>query len=313
MPRTSRAPLVVLLLLCLLGSLGPLHNEFGPAVVHPAVRPWLLPAWPFFLAAILAAAFTVLLRIPWPSARYFHSTILIGIGLFVLPSLTLLCVKTRIDPFTQVTLLALTPVFTVVFQPYFAPSSSVPRHALAAAIAAAAGLQLVFPFQLPGTIAAFTAWLALLLAVVVMAAAYCSATHLASQLPLSSAAPLAAIACAACTVALLLAGVVEHAFGVTLAAPPIGVLWLVLVDTPSILLLFWLLPRISASRITACFILSPLFSTLASIALMRPSLTLRDGLGLTLAGAGSVWLLLAPVSGPDATSSSLLLSDDLRL
>jgi drug/metabolite transporter (DMT)-like permease len=313
MPRTSRAPLAVLLLLCLLGSLGPLRNEFEPAVVPSAALPWLLPAWPFFLATILATAFTVLRRIPWPSARYFRSTILVNIGLFVLPLLTLLCVKIWIDPFTQVTLLALTPVFTVVFQPYLAPSSSVPRHALAAAIAAAAGLQLVFPFQLPGTIVAFTAWLVLVLAVVGLAAAYCSATHLASQLSRSSAAPLAAIACAACTVALLLAGVVEHAFSVNFAAPPIGVLWLALVDTPSILLLFWLLPRISASRITVRFILSPLFSSLAGIVLLRPSLTLRDGLGLTLAGAGSVWLLFAPVSGPDATSSSLLHSDDLRL
>ena len=305
MPRTARAPLAAFLTLCLLGSLGPLRSELGPAVTPSAAPPWLLPAWPFALAAIAAAVFALLRHHLWLSVRDLRRASLIGMGIFALPAFTLHCVQVWIDPFAQVTLLALAPVFTVVLQPHIAPNSALPRHALAAGLAAAAGLMLVFPFQLPGTFAAFAAWLAGAFAVVVVAASYCCANHIASQLSRSCMAPLAATASGASAAAFLLAGIVEQALGLHVAASGAGLVWPVLVDVPSILLLFWLLPRISAARIASHFILSPLISSLAGILLIRPTLSVRDAAGLTLAAAGSAWLLAGPASRPD-TESSLL-------
>jgi drug/metabolite transporter (DMT)-like permease len=70
--------------------------------------------------------------------------------------------------------------------------------------------------------------------------------------------------------------------------------WLVLVTLPGLLLLFWLMRRMSAARMTTRFVLAPWLAVLAGIALERPALTARMILGLVLMIAGAGWLLLVP-------------------
>jgi drug/metabolite transporter (DMT)-like permease len=310
MPRTARAPRIAFLALCLLGALGPLRGEFAPAITSSALPPWLTPALPYVLAALLAAARALLRRLPWLSASQARTGAFIGLGLFAVPTLALRLAQAWIDPFTQVILLALVPVFAVVLEPHIAQPYTPARHALVAALAATAGLLLVFPFLLPRTAAAAAAWLVVLLAVCIVATAYCRAAQLAIQIPSSAIGSFAAVACAASVAAFLIAGIVESAFHLPSAPPHTQLLWSTLIDAPSLLLLFWLLPRLSASRISTRFILSPLFSSLAGLIFLQPALTLRTTLGLVLATGGSAWLLLAPPSGPDLSSASLGLMDE---
>ncbi len=310
MPRTARTPLAAFLVLCLLGSLGPLRSEFAPAITSSALPPWLTLALPYLLAAVVAAAYALLNRLIWLSASQARTAAFIGLGLFAVPALVLRLAQPWIDPFTQVILLALVPVFAVVLEPHIAQPYTPARHTLVAALAAAAGLLLVFPFQLPRTTAVAAAWLAALLAVCIVAAAYCRAAQLAIQIPSSSVASFTVVCCAASAAAFLLVGNVESAFHLPSAPPHAQLLWSTLIDAPSLLLLFWLLPRLPASRITTRFILSPLFTSLAGLILLQPALTLRTTLGLVLAAGGSAWLLLAPASRPDASSASLGLMDE---
>ena len=76
--------------------------------------------------------------------------------------------------------------------------------------------------------------------------------------------------------------------------------WLVLFDLPPLILLFWLLSRISATRMTARFILAPLFTVLAGIALEQPQITTRMIIGVALLAVGATWLLLANESDESA-------------
>lgn len=261
------------------------------------------------LAALLATTYTLLRRQEWLPASRVCAAVFIGIGLFVVPTVALSFVQSWIDPFTQVILLALTPVFAVVLEPHIAPSSALPSHALVSAIGAASGLLLIFPFQLPRTTAAAVAWIVLLLAVATVAASYCHASNLAAQLRQGPIAPLAAITSAASALAFLFIGILAQTFRLPLGAARAPLLWSILIDAPSLLLLFWLLPRLSASRIAARLVVSPLFSSLIALLLLHPAVTTRDIAGLLLAAAGSVWLLLAPTAELDAPVSPLHLGD----
>ena len=61
---------------------------------------------------------------------------------------------------------------------------------------------------------------------------------------------------------------------------------------PALLLLFWLMRRMAASRMTARFLLAPLLAILAGMALERSAPPLRGWIGMALlAGAqdGSCW------------------------
>ena len=76
---------------------------------------------------------------------------------------------------------------------------------------------------------------------------------------------------------------------------------------PAVILLFWLLPRITATRMTTRFLLAPLIAILISMALNQPRVELRVGLGILLIVAGAAWLLFAPDRQPGADNSLLSL------
>ncbi len=310
MLRTTRASLAVFLLLCLLGSLGPLRGELAPSPATSAFPPWLLPAWPYLLIAVLALACTVLRRQRWLPAKLLTSAIFVGLGLFVVPNVALRVVESWVDPFTQVILLALTPVFTVVLEPHIAGSSTQPRYALAAVTTAASGLLLIFPFSLPRSAFDAAGWLILLLAAGVIATAYCTVARLASQHSRQSGTSLVAIISSTSALSFLFISILASTLHLRFAAQQTSLIWSTLIEASSLLLLFWLLPRLSASRLTTRFILSPLFSSLVSLILLRPTVTARDVGGLLLAAAGSAWLLFAPLTKCDAPVSPLNLGNN---
>jgi drug/metabolite transporter (DMT)-like permease len=86
--------------------------------------------------------------------------------------------------------------------------------------------------------------------------------------------------------------------------------WSVAITLPSLCLLFWLMRRMTAARMTTRFVLAPLIAILIGIAIDRPSIEPRTWLGLILIAGAAGWLLLAPADKPDANSSTLKLNGD---
>ena len=86
--------------------------------------------------------------------------------------------------------------------------------------------------------------------------------------------------------------------------------WSAAIELPGLLLLFWLMRRMSAARMTTRFVLAPFMALLIGAVAMHPSLTLRTWLGMFLIGAGVGWLLLAAEVEPE--ESALPLNLDRR-
>jgi drug/metabolite transporter (DMT)-like permease len=59
------------------------------------------------------------------------------------------------------------------------------------------------------------------------------------------------------------------------------------------LLLYWLMRRMSAARMTTRFVIAPLMANLIAMALFRPPFDVRTDLGLLLIVSGAGWLLFA--------------------
>jgi hypothetical protein len=78
------------------------------------------------------------------------------------------------------------------------------------------------------------------------------------------------------------------------------------VDLPGLLLLFWLMRRISAARMMTRFVLAPLFTILIALVLAPAQIGLRGATGLLLIAAGAAWLVFAPAEEPNTGSLSLI-------
>ena len=76
-------------------------------------------------------------------------------------------------------------------------------------------------------------------------------------------------------------------------------------DLLALALLFWLMRRMTAVRMTTRFLIAPLLANLAGLAFLHPGVQARGWLGLSLIAAGSGWLLLGPEGEPEETGSSL--------
>jgi drug/metabolite transporter (DMT)-like permease len=73
------------------------------------------------------------------------------------------------------------------------------------------------------------------------------------------------------------------------------------------LLLFWLMPRLSASRMATRYLLAPLFAILLGAVLLQSlhEIQPQTWLGLALMAAGAVWLMLASPDEQNAPASQL--------
>jgi drug/metabolite transporter (DMT)-like permease len=302
-------PIAGLLLLSLLWSLDSLRADLFP---HPASSLAAHPetslatgAISFFLFAILAALFATLRSAPWPPGNQLWSAAAVGIGLFAVPAVLVSLSSGWIAATTRVAIFSLVPVFAVVLEPYLvAESAPQSRSGLIGALAAVAGTLCIFPLQLPASLAAGSALTALLLAVVSVAAANCRAVHLAHASQAKTIAPIAATAALAAAAALAIASacIERTAWRADALLPQFGQAILAL---PSLVLLFWLMRRMTAARMTTRFVLAPFMAVLIGMALEQPSVGLRIGIGLLLVASGAAWLLFAPEQDTDNSSLHL--------
>jgi drug/metabolite transporter (DMT)-like permease len=82
-------------------------------------------------------------------------------------------------------------------------------------------------------------------------------------------------------------------------------LGLFIFDLPALFLLFWLMRRLAASRLTARFLLAPLITVLAGMALEVPALSTRAWFGIALLAGGAGWLVFAPAERNDVEGLNL--------
>jgi drug/metabolite transporter (DMT)-like permease len=307
--KTRVAPVAVLLLLCFLWSLGSLRIDLFPSANPDSLPQMEREALPFGWLTVAAALIAVVRRAAWPSGRQIRGAVLIGLGLFVAPS-WLVCFSSQWVPeLTRVAVFSLVPVFAVVFEPYIGGVTGLQsRGGLIAALAAVGGTLCFFPVDIPNSIEAGFAFFAVILAAACIAATNCAAVKMATQLPAKSVAPMAAIAGA--TAAAGFAGTAALTQRVLwkwdTLAPELA--WSAAVGLPGLLLLFWLMRRISAVRMTTRFVLAPLFAALFGLLFLRPAMGLRIWLGLLLVTVGAGWLLFAPEEDANDASLPLKLS-----
>ncbi|MDE3187592.1 MAG: hypothetical protein KGM96_08745 [Acidobacteriota bacterium] len=307
--RPRPGPIVALLLLCFLWSLGSLRSDLlQNLTLHP------LPAMekqavPFALLAVTAALFALARRTAWPRGFGLLPPVLVGLGLFVAPAVLLSLAKDWVPELTRVALFSLVPVFAVVLEPYIGhvmgPRT---RGGLPAALAAVVGTLCIFPVQIPQSWEAAIAFGAVILAAVCVAAANCQAVRVVTTTPGRPDAPLAAIAGATAAVGLAAASALMESpvWGGSALASELA--WSAVLQLPALLLLFWLMRRMSAARMTTRFVLAPFMALVIGATLVRPALGLRAWLGLLLVAGGIGWLLLAPEEDPEASNLSLNLN-----
>jgi drug/metabolite transporter (DMT)-like permease len=266
---------------------------------------------PLALLALVSTVVASARRAKW-SPQILRDSLWIGLGLFALPALLIAFSQTRTPPATRAALLTLVPVFTVVFEPYIGSSSPSGRGMLTWFLAFL-GAMLVFPLTLPGSIESSLAFVAVILAASSIGAANCLAASCITRSPANAAslARIAAIAAASSIILLVAASAIfERSFwtgpGVS-AAFAAGLPWTAALDLPALLLLFWLMPRLSAPALATRYILAPLFAILAAIAFLglSNSLQLRNWIGLILMASGAARLILAPAEEKSITLNSI--------
>lgn len=301
-------PIVGLVLLCVLWSLASLRKDLlQNLALHP------LPALeqqavPYALLAIIAGLFGVALRTPWPRGREILAPVFVGLGLFVIPAVLVFLAREWVPQLMRVALFSLVPVFAVVLEPYIGHvTGTQSRGMLPAALAAVVGMLCIFPVQTPQSAAAAIAFSAVILATVFVAAANCHAVRVVIRTPDRSVAPIASLAGATASVGLMVSSLLlEHPFfrwdkiaeELSLSAA---------IELPGLLLLFWLMRRMSAARMTTRFVLAPFVALLIGAAMIHPTLTVRTWIGLLLVAAGVGWLLLAPEREPEESAQPLQL------
>lgn len=278
-----------------------LMPNFGADILPPAQEQAAL----FSVFAAVAASIAVVRHAEFPRGRRAWACASIGIALFVVPAALVACAQDGVSRLDRVAVFSLTPVFTVVLEPYL--QGSAPRQgkaALAGALAAVAGVLCLFPLDIPGSFHAGAALCALLAASFGVAATNCFAVRLARNLEGRSMLPMAALASAASALCFAVAAVFTPGAVWRWSALPLQLLEPLVIELPALFLLFWLMRRMGASRMTARFLLAPLFAILAGIALEPILPSVRAFLGMALLGGGAGWLLFAP-AGENENLNSL--------
>ena len=292
------------MLLCLLWAVASLRSDLLPGSIPEAnSSPLLNQASILALFAIIAAATAFVRKANWPRGRSLLGAVLIGVGLLALPALLRQFAKGHVDDSTRVALFSLVPVFAVVLEPYLGSASQSPqRGGLAAALVAVAGTVLIFPLDLPRTPASRPRILRHH-----RRGRLCRRRQLHRSkdrtepnelypCPVSPRSPpdqpQSCSPLPACRIG-------PRAWSVAHIDA-----W-VIPDLLALALLFWLLRRMSAVRMTTRFLIAPLMANLIALAFLRPGVQPRAWLGLLLIALASGWLLFAPEDEPEKTGSPL--------
>lgn len=300
--KTKAALIIALLLLCLLWASASLRSDLLPASSLAAnSSPLLSEATLLAVFALVAAVTTLARKAAWPRSRVLALSVLVGMGLFALPALLIEVAKTFIDDSTRVALFSLVPVFAIVLEPYIGSASiSQQRSGLAAGLMAVAGTLMVFPLELPQTLAAGFAFGGMVAAVASVAAANCIGVRLVTD---SSAPSIFSFAAVVTGSAAFILGALSVFVGRHSRTAPLFDPWFAL-DILALVLLFWLMRRMTAVRMTTRFLIAPLVANLIGLAFLRPGVQVREWIGLSLIALGAGWLLVAPEE-PERTGSSL--------
>ncbi len=291
-------PVAGLLLLCFLWSLDSLGPDLIPDPSRQLVPPVVREALSLAMLAVAAGVFAAARGAEWPRRRQILGPIRVGLWMFVAPALLVSFSDGWVPRLTQVALFSLAPVLAVVLEPHLGRGMGVPSAgALPAALAAMAGILCIFPVQGPHSIEAWRAYIAMVVAVVCVAVANCWAAKIAAEAPEKSIAPMAAIAGVAGAAGL--AGLSPIFVGRSWLAGS-GALnwlepaWMAAAELPGLLLLFWLMRRMSAVQMTTRYVLAPLMTVMLGMALERPAVGLSTWLGILLIASGVGWLLSTP-------------------
>jgi drug/metabolite transporter (DMT)-like permease len=205
------------------------------------------------------------------------------------------CAQGWISTLDRVAVFSLTPVFAVVLEPYL--QGTAPRQgkaALAGALASVAGILCLLPLDVPGSYGAGAALCALLAAAVSIAATNCLTVRLARNFADRSILPMAAFAGAGSAVCFAAASAFTPRTAWRWSALPSQLLGMLVIEISSLFLLFWLMRRLAASRMTARFLLAPLFTILVGMAPEPTSPPVRAWFGMALLAGGAGWLVFAP-------------------
>lgn len=294
-PRSGLAPSLGLLLLSVLWALGSLEKELFPHFDADTLPPAPRQALFYSVFAALAASVALVRGIPFPRGRQAWVSTGIGIGLFVLPGALVACAQDWVSTLDRVAIFSLTPVFTVVLEPYLEDSAARQgKAALAGALAGVAGILCLFPLDIPGSFRAGAALCALLAAAVSIAATNCLAVKFARNLASCSTLPMAAQSAAASAICFVTATAFTHHVAWRWSRLASQLLSLLVIELPALFLVFWLMRRLAASRMTARFLLAPLFAILAGMALEATFPPTRAWFGMVLLAGGAGWLVFAP-------------------
>ena len=312
--KKRAVPIAALLLLCLLWSLSSLRSDLLPQFASNSSQtpPLARQAFPLALLAAALSMLNVGRRSQWPRGKVLWASTLIGIGLFVVPAMLVFLAKNWVSDLTRVALFSLAPVFAVILEPYLGRLNvAQSTTGLLASLVALAGTLLVFPVDLPQSVQATCAFAAVVVATACVAGTNCWAVRVASALPQKSILHFAAVAAASATIGLLAASaIVEHRQWQSIRPSLLSAAWPAAVEMPALWLLFWLMRHMSATRMTTRFLLAPLIANLIGLFLLRPAVSLREGLGLLLVASGAGWLLFAKQDEPELAGSSLKLDFD---
>lgn len=300
--RPKAEAIGALILLCLLWAFASLRRDLLPGSVSaPNASPLPGEALLLGLLAVTATVGSMARRAAWPRGRKLRLAVLVGIGLFVVPAGLIEIAKGFIDDSTRVALFSLVPVLAVVFEPHLGFASAQQRFGLAAGLIAVAGTLLVFPLELPQTGPAALAFMGIVASAASVAAANCIGVRIVCEPASPSMFSFAAIA--AGSAALILGAIGALANRRTLSFPHVNA-WSA-VDLLALVLLFWLMRRMTAVGMTTRFLVAPLLANLIGLAFIRPGVQWRGWLGLLLVALGAGWLLLAPERESEKTGSPL--------
>ncbi len=287
-------PVTGLLLLCFLWSLGSLRTDLLPAQFAADLPPLEREALHLVALGVVGWLLAGVFHAKWPSGRQIWDAMLLGVGMFAVPSLMGEVAKSEIPDLTRVALYSLAPVFAVAFEPYLGRlSESQVKGGLLAALGCVIGTLAVFPLMIPRTWEGAAGFFAIILAVASVSATNCWAVRFISELPLRSGAPVASIAGISSAAIVAAASYVGErpVWSHALVGPEIA--WTTSVELPAMLLLFWLMRRMSAVRMTTRFVVAPLIVNIVGLIVPRPSMRLRAGLGILLIAISAGWLLVS--------------------
>jgi hypothetical protein len=300
--RQKTVSIAALLLLCLLWAAATLRFDLFPrSTAGLQLSPMVHEAWTLGLFAGLGAVVALIRRTPWPQLREFAEAALVGVGLFVLPLLLTEFARPLVAESTRVGLFSLTPLFAVVLEPYFgSDAAGVQRGGFVAAIVAVAGTALVFPIEIPRSGASLLAFCAIVMSSACIAAANCRGVKACEQAHVwrGNFGTAVTVIAALCLAAVAVIVPEDRATKLPLDA------WTAS-DLFALRLLFWLMGRMSAVRMTTRFLIAPLLANVVGLVILRPHVELQAWLGLLLIGLASGWLLFGPNEPAEGSRGTL--------